>query len=230
MFKDRHRTIGTILVITLLFSGMGLVIENKIPIKNQFTGAELFNDGSGTSRLEILSNVGITIDDALVDLGTGYVTIGEDYAIIDTTNSSEQDWINENGSLNEIYDFHILNNTGSTVSNITISVSDSDINNAEEWLCLESEGCPSNYAKIEVLSEDHESFSCPVGLASSWKIIMNDTSKNDDVQICGNLLPMTNKNTLKVFYRVTLPTDVPTGQKSLNFIFYAEAITTEVIY
>ena len=181
---------------------------------------------TGNTTLEILANVGLVVEDNAVDFGSGYVNSTTSFARIDSRGSTpEENWLNETGSLHDISDSMLLNNTGSTVVNLTIQ-QNSGYEDAEHWLCGDTDSsatCPSDYAKLEVRINEPSGDSCIGGELGGWVTMMNSTDDRGARLLCNDFIPNDGVDSLEIFFRTSIPQEAPTGTLPLVVLYSVEA-------
>ncbi|MBT3451087.1 hypothetical protein HN652_03730, partial [archaeon] len=178
---------------------------------------------TGNTTLEILANVGLNVDDAEIDIGSGYVNGTSSTAVVGTSGVPPLNWLNSTGGLvASVIDTHQLNNTGSSPVNITVSMN--TLADAEEWLCGASGAtCPGDNAMVEVKMEELDGDSCIGTEQTSWLELANYTTKST-VLLCSNMKPTDGTDVFDVDFQLTIPQEAPTGSKTATFTYTAEAI------
>ena len=234
MNKEDHRRAILILFVLALFISLSstVIILTKTTTLGQnwlsISGAQITSDtGQGHTSLEILANVGIEVINGSVNLGSGYVDSRFGFAVIDTFNSAgELNWLSGSGDATEVNDYHLIRNTGS--SPVTLYVSEnSGFSNAEEWLCGDASRCPSIVADLKVLAKENEIGSCTGWLRDTlFGNLMSYASRSGTVELCSNFNPVDSSDELKVYYKIVIPQEAPTGTKTLDLLYTAEAVTS----
>ncbi|MBT3298089.1 hypothetical protein HN385_04135 [archaeon] len=230
--SQNKKNIAALLAVALMVSFsstliiIGDVSDLNLSIKDMLTGAVTSQaNGTGTAELEILANVGLNVDDAAINLGSGYVNGSNSSAIVDSMNffNSASTWLNSTGqSVSGLADYHLVNNTGSTPINITVQMN-SHVD-AEDWLCGASGAtCPGDNADVRVRIQNAGT-SCLDIQAGTYEanVFVTNVNKNT-VLLCGNMKPIDGQDTFEVYYKVEIPQEAPTGSKEASFLYTAEA-------
>ncbi|MBT3298534.1 hypothetical protein HN385_06415, partial [archaeon] len=177
---------------------------------------------TGNTTLEILANVGLAVNDAEIDLGSGYVNSTQAVAILDGSNTNASHWLNSTDSLLTSDDWHRVNNTGSSPVNLTVSMNTHA--DAEEWLCGASGAtCPGDNAMVQVKQVDFTS-ACIGATDQTTYVELADYNSKSTVLLCSSLKPTDGTDTVDVYYQLTVPQEAPTGSKTATFTYTAEAI------
>jgi len=173
------------------------------------TGGAGAGNNTGEIRITIESVLSITLPDALVDFGTGYVASGYTYAILDSNSTELQNWtVVENGSNGwpSNTDYIILENNGNIYANVTIKANKT----ASEFIGGTN---PEQY----FAAMDNESGSCQNNLQSDYTELQ--TSENT---ICGNLSYANDADSLRIMFKLKIPSDATPDVRSniITFIAY----------
>ncbi len=230
---DHRRAIVVLVGLALMISlaSTTIILTKTFDIGDDWlliSGAQTTSiDASGNTSIEILANVGISIVEGDINLGSGYVDSRFGFAVIDTFNSAgELNWLNSSGSATDVEQYHLIRNTGSTPVVLYVS-ENSGFSNAEEWLCGDSIRCPSIVADLKVLAKEHEVGSCTGWLRDTvFGNLMSYASRSGTVELCSNLNPVDSSDELRVYYKVVIPVEAPTGTKTLNLIYTAVQVTS----
>ncbi|MBT3298011.1 hypothetical protein HN385_03740 [archaeon] len=226
-----NKTIVALLAVALVISLTGTVMSvskfsnigsNWMILSGAVTSSAT---DTGNTTLEILANVGLNIEDSTIDIGSGYVNSTATHASVSSYPSSPDfDWLNASElPAGDINDYHLLNNTGSTTVNLTVQ-QNSGYQNAEQFLCGDNSTCPSDMAELTVRSSEGNSNSCILGLNSGYEMLLGDQINYGPVVICDQFQPVDGDDEIQVYYKVLIPQEAPTGQKTINLLYTAEAI------
>lgn len=228
-----NKTIVALLAVALVVSLTGTImsVSEISKVGGQWmilSGAQITNETTGNTTLELLANVGIEVvsDTANMNIGTGYVTIGQDSATINTgTSPSNTYWKNSTGDdAAGVRMVHTINQTGSTAAILTVNIGSTT---AEDFLCGGDGGCAgTDVAQVKVKVDADTHSTCITGEQTSYALIANATDKVSDVQLCSEFLPAgTGDSELDIAFELTVPSDAPTGVKSTTFTYTAEEFT-----
>ncbi|MBT3298639.1 hypothetical protein HN385_06940 [archaeon] len=223
-----NKTIVALLAVALVVSLTGTIMSvNEI---SKVGGQWLVISGAvtssatdtGNTTLEILANVGLSVDDFSIDLGSGYVNSSVPFATIDTGETVETQWLNSTNGIHTINDGHTLNNTGSTTVNISVAAS---VSNADEWLCGDATGatCPGNNSWVKVYIADSTFDACFGFEKTTAGTFLTHNTVIPSVLLCGNMMPNDGQDQFRVNYVVRIPQEAPTGTKTATFTYTAEA-------
>lgn len=228
--NQSRKNIAALLAVALMVSFsstliiLGDVADLNKDISNMLTGAEVVSaNGTGTTSLELLANVGLEIKGGFegIDFGSGYVDIGKDFAILDSDGTDTQDWLNESGMVpGPIQDYHLVNNSGSTLANVTVALTSHT--SARDWLCAGEDNCPDENAESYIKMEEdgimeNNCFQLLGTEQLTYTEVANSTDKTE-VIVCEALKP---SGHIRVYHKIKLPTDAPTGSKNGMFTYYA---------
>ncbi|MBT3298570.1 hypothetical protein HN385_06595 [archaeon] len=180
------------------------------------------NNSGDNTTLEILSVVGLNVDDYNINLGSGYVNSTQYFATIDTSGIETSHWLNETGNLIVINDKHTLNNTGDTNVNVTVSMN--DYIDAEDWICGASGStCLGDNARVEVKIEENDGDSCINGGQTNYTVLANHSDKST-ILLCDIFLSTAGINVFDVYYKLQVPMESLTGTKEASFTYTVTGI------
>ena len=190
---------------------------------------------TGVVNFTQAGSAGIVLQDDLIEYGAGYYneTCGTDYSILDSSDpfnpgqvgayAAPKCWINTSrflrNSANLTGDFHMIENNGSTVLNISV-ISD---RNAKDFVCGIGGSCLGDKANFSLLAFNNEPDSCSLGLQSTYLLMSNDTA-NLSVSVCDRFNYDNSKDSILIYYKTTVPADIPTGVKELIVTYQAIAL------
>jgi hypothetical protein len=239
MAKDGRKIVVLLLVVVIMTIFITAILNLSLMgffnvLFLQITG---LNTGNQTGVVNFTQSgaAGIVLIDDAIDFGSGYynTTCGTDYSILNSLlpfptgengpYAAPRCWINTTNFLrnpaNKTADYHLLQNNGSSVVNITVLGN----KNAKDFICGIGGTCTENKVNVTILVEENETASCSAGLQSSFALFSNDTA-NLTIGLCNRLSYANEKDELKVFYVVTLPSDISPGVKELLVTYQATAI------
>jgi hypothetical protein len=223
--SNKNTVIG-LCVIALFVVAISLIsINNLSPTAGSFTGAAV-----GTTNVTIAGTAGITIVSSSINFSSGYYndSCTQDYAYVGINSASyvESDncWVNTSVKLGaDDTTSHYLNNTGTTVVNITV---DTDQTHAESLFCG-TQGCPfTNVAKLEMLISNGEAGSCAAGyFPPGYFTMLSSSSENATAVLCNYLDYEDTNDELDIVFNFTVPKDADQGSKKITLTYTATAIS-----
>jgi len=170
----------------------------------------------GTVTLTQAGSAGITVDIALLQFGSGYYNASctQGYSILDSLGVNSSCWTNTTAFLGN-GTYHVIENTGSTVMNIT---ADTDQTNAENLFCG-SPGCAgSTDAEVAIETESNETGACNGGLTTPYAVILSDTIETL-TSICSLLNFEDAGDAVMVYYKLIVPKQALVGAKTLTVTY-----------
>lgn len=188
-----------------------LVLGSRFYFVENITGNSV---SSGVVTLTKVGSAGIQMSDDAISFGSGYVNSSCEYAVINS-NKSNSCWVNMTEFFNA-GDFHDIVNNGSSLLNITASLS--GYTNAEDFFCGNCQY--TNNAKIGVYSMNDEAGSCN-GLTNYVENIANYNSLTN-VGVCDYFDFADPMDSIKIYIELYVPKDSSVGNKS--FLINYEAI------
>lgn len=245
--QDSTKLLAGLLVLAVVVSVAGIAL-NLALIKTvsvpgvQITGFDAYE--TGTVNFTQAGSAGILLTDDAVAFGGGVYNSSctTDTSILDsyapegtsTHYASPQCWINTTGTDGTYYgtymrspanasglDYHILQNNGTTIVNVTVQPD----KNAADFVCGIGGTCTSALANVDVKAEDNEAASCQAGsLQAAAYETLSTGSTNTSVGLCNRLEFDNSKDEIKVFYKVTIPSDIGAGLKTMTVTYTAVAI------
>lgn len=244
-----NKTIVVLLAIALIVTVVGTIISvsklgdlgGKYKTIGVLSGA--LTD-TGTTNLSVAGTISIKISDANLDFGSGYynttctsgfstlVTNGTSVAagVKQGQNISYVCWVNSSGLPfnNTAYDAHHIENNGTTLFNLTFDVSTGcggPCTSAETFLCEATDGCSSLSAQVKTkFSIQENGFNTCTGGAnmSSVTVLSHDGANDNPVyDLCTTVEFADSNDELLVDFNLTLPSDAPSGPKTLTVTYTA---------
>ena len=230
-----NKTVLTLLVIALVITVAGTLVSVS---KLGSLGAEYaLLTGSvvdtGTATITVSGAAAISVVDAAIDFGTGYVnascTNGAASIASDGEAGGSPCWLNTTHVIpTPTDDFHTVENNGTTNLKLNVSLSDASISAV---LCAGSQGSDcsgqNTVARLEAKSEedgDGEAGACIADLLSTYTEVSTGTSKVDLV-LCTDLLPADGSDLLEVNFNMTLPLGMAQGAKTATVTYTGLATT-----
>jgi len=164
---------------------------------------------------------GVTLADNSIDFGSGFYngTCFLTHALINS-NTSRECWVNTT-TFPGTEDVHVIENTGSTVLSINVSI---NITDAEQFFCNVAQGCnASSDALVRIGVENNESGACTLGLATTFQDLANNTVSTN-VNICDRLKFGNSADSIKAYVEFQVPKDSNPGNKTLTLNYEAIAV------
>jgi hypothetical protein len=246
--QDSTKLLAGLLVLAVVVSVAGIAL-NLALIKTvsvpgvQVTGFSTSNQ-TGTVNFTQAGSAGILLTDDSVAFGGGYFnsTCTEDVSVLDSYDPEGTDghyadpgcWINTTGTDGAYYgtymrspanasglDYHVIQNNGTTIVNVTVQPD----KNAVDFVCGIGGTCTPDNAQVDVKAENKEAVSCQDGsLQAAAYEKLSDETLNNSVGLCNRLEFDDAKDEIKVFYKVTIPSDIGAGMKTMTVTYMAVAI------
>lgn len=177
--------------------GSTLISLNKLSLIGGITG--FATSDTGTVQFQVNESTSIVLTDNTVDFGTcvlntsGLVTYDSD-VVTGNSNSS----FNCDGLSTE--DYMVLENNG----NVNVSVTlESSVNGPG---LTQS---PTSRGEFWFKAGNDEAGSCTSGLASTWTNISQASPTT--YTVCSHLINVDTNDAIKIWYRIVLPDDTPSG-------------------
>jgi hypothetical protein len=183
---------------------------------------------AGEVNITVKGTAGFTLNSASINFSNGYYnescTLDYAYLGVDASRrESTKCWVNLSTYSGSLY--HVVNNSGTTILNITFDLS---VNDAETFYCGAS-GCPlTNNSKIQALVSDdlRENGSCASVsyIENSYVTLLSATAKNTSHVLCNYLDYENTNDEIDIMFNFSIPKDVSSGQKSFQITYIATAI------
>ena len=216
-----NKTIMALMAVTLGITLLGTTLS--IVKLNSLRDTYLFLTGAATTtattQLTISGTTGITMHNSTINLGSGYYNTSctTGFAWINTSAGQYNCWINSTPS--SFIGHHTINNSGTTVINVTAASGASSKRDAEHFLCGSIDGCASTVAAINVTAFNNLAGSC-TGTLPNFAVILSNSS-NFTVTLCPELSSAIASNSINVSYYIQIPSDAGTGAKSWTVTYEA---------
>ncbi|MBU0460780.1 MAG: hypothetical protein KKH52_02500 [Nanoarchaeota archaeon] len=216
-----NKTIVALLAVALVITVIGTVISvNKLSNLggqyDQITGRVV---DTGTTSITLAGTAAITMDDATVNFGSGYVTEGSNLALLDSNDTSIASWIGWTNTT-AFTDYSMIVSNSGTVP-LVLNISSETDAHAEAWLCS-GDSCTSTDANLEVKATNKETSACTSSgnLQSAYTNILTDSAKTT-VTLCDEFDYDSDSDEIYVFFNATVPKDAQTGAHALTVTFTA---------
>jgi len=162
----------------------------------------------GLVNFTISGALSITLPNSIVDFGTGYVTLGDTYAILDSNSTSPTGWTSTANGVDgwpSNTDYIVLENNGNVNANVTIKANKTASEfvggtNPAQW-----------YAAM-----DNEAGSCTGDLQSDYADLTTS-----ETNLCSSLGYADSADTLNVMFKLQVPSDASPAAKSNTITFTA---------
>ncbi|MBU1111238.1 MAG: hypothetical protein KJ896_00530 [Nanoarchaeota archaeon] len=225
-----NKTIVALLAVALVVSIAGTLYS--VSELNDLGGTYMLLTGaatdSGTATITIQGTADVTVTDAAIAFGTGYVnaSCADGEAWISSDGEGSGCWLNTSGEVPAATDdSHTVENNGTTSTTLSVTLSDTD---AEAFLCEAVGGCTgSTTAAVYVKAEDGgdgEAGACSSGLNTTYESIATHDATTSQ-QLCAQFNPEAATDVLEVNYNLTLPPDMPQGLKTGTVTYTATAVS-----
>ncbi len=248
MAEVSNKTVVALLAIALVITVVGTVVSvsklnNMGGQYTVLTGAA--TTGTGTTSLTVQGVAAIVVNNASITLRTGYwnTSCSRLYSLFDTGNDTENDdydadthcWIDSTYSTLNISGnkaWHVINNTGTTIVNITANITASSTSgasalnglNATEILCGAG-NCPgqSSNALIRIYGAEHEAASCIQDILANAGTLADTTAATTVQTVCQRLGYEDAADELRTYFVMQVPNDVDQGAKAFTVTYSATA-------
>jgi len=162
----------------------------------------------GLVNFTISGALSITLPNSIVDFGTGYVTPGNTYAILDSNSTLPTGWTSTANGVDDWpsnTDYIVVENNGNVNANVTIKAEKTANDfiggtNPAQW-----------YAAM-----NNEDSSCTSNLQSDYADLTTS-----ETNLCENLGYADSADTLNVMFKLRVPSDASPAAKSNTITFTA---------
>jgi hypothetical protein len=232
--KIDHKTILVPLLVLAIVVSVGgialnvaLVKSVKVPVL-AFTGKVT---ETGTVNLTGAGLAGLSISDAAIAVGSGYVnaTCTGDVAILqsgigDTVSDPHVEpfcWINTTAYFGTAADIHRIINNGTLVVNISAIGS----THAQDLFCGVGSSClNSSLAQISLIADQvTEPSSCDAGITPAAGEVIGNNANNLTVGLCDLLHYGDNSDQIDISVNMTVPVGMSSGAKTYTITYQAVA-------
>jgi hypothetical protein len=232
--KIDHKTILVPLLVLAIVVSVGgialnvaLVKSVKVPVL-AFTGKVT---ETGTVNLTGAGLAGLSVSDAAIAVGSGYVnsTCGGDVAILQSDSgeatvspfAEPYCWINTTAFYGTANDFHTIENNGT----LTVNVSAIGSTHAQDLFCGIGSTClNSSLAEISLVSaQTNEPSSCDAGITPAAGEVIGNNANNFTVGLCDILHYGDNSDRIDIMVNMTVPVGMSSGAKTYTITYEAVA-------
>jgi hypothetical protein len=216
-----------------------LFANDTIEIQGVASSSGETSNQTGKVNFTQAGAAGIVLQDAGIAFGSGYfnTSCSTGYSILDSSslfNAGENGayaapgcWINtsaldvEDEGVSPAQDYHWLQNNGSTILSIS-SLADKD---GPDFICNRLDGgvCTVASANLSVKAAANETSACSQGLNNTYQLMGAD-GINNTIPLCAMLHFADTKDDLKVYYKLSIPSDIPPGFKTMTITYTATAL------
>jgi len=231
MNEVSNKTIVALLAVALVVSIAGTLYS--VSELNELGGTYSFLTGAqstaqGTGDINITGELAISLTDAAIDWGHGYVDGAATAVLPSNQTALPSNWINDTEYMMGAADYFTLENNGTVVASVNVTAD----NHAETWLCAAG-ACTTNTAQLDFAAYHDqgsgEASSCTGSggdaLQTDWTTIATHDAVVNEL-VCGEFSKLAASNALGIGLQVTVPYDAETGVQQITVTFTGKDATT----
>jgi hypothetical protein len=216
-----------------------LLANDTIEIQSLASSSGGTSNQTGKVNFTQAGSAGIILQDDGIAFGSGYfnTTCSQSYSVLDSASlfnagqngayASPGCWINTTAlnvydeGVDSAQDYHWIENNGTTI----VSISASADKDGPDFICGRLEGgvCVTASANFSVKAAANETSACSQGLNSTYQPMGAD-GINNTVPLCAMLHFADTKDDLKIYYKISIPSDIMPGFKTMAITYIATAL------
>ena len=216
-----------------------LLANDTIEIQSLASSSGGTSNQTGKVNFTQAGSAGIILQDDGIAFGSGYfnTTCSQSYSVLDSASlfnagqngayASPGCWINTTAlnvydeGVDSAQDYHWIENNGTTI----VSISASADKDGPDFICGRLEGgvCVTASANFSVKAAANETSACGQGLNSTYQPMGAD-GINNTVPLCAMLHFADTKDDLKIYYKISIPSDIMPGFKTMAITYIATAL------
>jgi len=216
-----------------------LLANDTIEIQSVASSSGGTSNQTGQVNFTQAGSAGIILQDDGIAFGSGYfnTTCSQSYSVLDSSslfNAGENGayaapgcWINttdldiEDEGVSPVQDYHWIENNGTTV----VSISASSNKDGPDFICARLDGgvCATAAANLSVKAAANETTACSQGLNTTYQLMGAD-GINNTIPLCAMLHFADTKDDMKVYYKLTIPSDISPGFRTMTITYIATTV------